>query len=155
MSWRFLLKLALTLILKQRCNIIADVFLTKLPSRIHQSGWTALSVSTLKGFTEIVWLLIRHGAQINAQTEVPYLSWSLSYHRSCPPCRQDGLTVLMIACQRGHSAIALALIEAGANVNTQAYVICNPVVSSNPLELFDLLLTNNCSSSPIIWYHIL
>ena len=37
---------------------------------MFQDGWTALTLASMEGRTDVVEVLIKHGADVNARTEV-------------------------------------------------------------------------------------
>lgn len=69
-------------------------------NRRYSSGWTLLHSARSEGRTEIVRLLLAHGADANAQDV-------------------DGWAPLLIVCQRNHADLARLLLEHGAGVNAR------------------------------------
>ena len=52
------------------CGNISVFNIMRLCCQIFQSGWTALMVASFDGKTDVVELLIKHNADVNARTEV-------------------------------------------------------------------------------------
>ena len=48
---------------------------------------------------------------------------------------QDGTTSLFLACQNGHVTTAQLLVEAGASLDVQRNVSCNPDTANSPQVL--------------------
>ena len=98
---------------------VADV------NKVYQTGMTPLVFAVLTGRTEVVEILISHGADIN-QTDTLPRSRSLSNHSEINSAGGDplvqlseikGFTPLCHAAMKGHKDIAELLIRKGANVN--------------------------------------
>ena len=98
---------------------VADV------NKIYQTGMTPLVFAVLTGRTEVVEILISHGADIN-QTDTLPRSRSLSNHSEINSAGGDPLVLLSVmkgftplchAAMKGHKDIAELLIRKGANVN--------------------------------------
>ena len=98
---------------------VADV------NKVYQTGMTPLVFAVLTGRTEVVEILISHGADIN-QTDTLPRSRSLSNHSEINSAGGDPLVLLSVmkgftplchAAMKGHKDIAELLIRKGANVN--------------------------------------
>ena len=81
---------------------VADV------NKVYQTGMTPLVFAVLTGRTEVVEILISHGADIN-QTDTRPKKKGLN--------EMKGFTPLCHAAMKGHKDIAELLIRKGANVN--------------------------------------
>jgi ankyrin repeat protein len=93
-------------------------------TRDNESGWTPLMAAALSGNTDIVKLLVRRKADVNAQEK---FSW----------------TPLMIASRSGHSDIVRVLLEAGAGVNAKTstgYTALMAAAKQGHAEIVELLL---------------
>ncbi|XP_001367751.2 ankyrin repeat domain-containing protein 27 isoform X2 [Monodelphis domestica] len=66
----------------------------------NQDGFTALHVAVLHGRTDLVSLLLKHGANVDAK----------NVNRATP---------LHLACQKGHSQVVKSLMDFGAKQNTK------------------------------------
>ncbi len=93
--------------------------LLKEGASISYSGGSVLHEAAIKGDVEIVALLLKHGADVNAH------------------CSYDGWTALHEAAYNGHLAIAQLLIKHGAQVNERAQPRSQEVFwnSETPLHL--------------------
>ena len=77
---------------------------------------TPLMEAASAGHTDIVRLLIAHGADVNAQSS-------------------SGNTPLMYACAGGHEDVVRVLLEAGAHVEVSRYII--------NLSIYSVLVCNS------------
>ena len=110
---------------------VADV------NKIYQTGMTPLVFAVLTGRTEVVEILISHGADIN-QTD------TLPINR----CEMKGFTPLCHAAMKGHKDIAELLIRKGANVNLHephARTALHIAVDNGHLEIVKLLIENKAA----------
>ena len=72
------------------------------PNIIAANGWTALTFASRKGYTNIVQLLLEHGADIDYRSTV------------------TGTTALILASEHGHTDIVRILLEKGADTRIEA-----------------------------------
>lgn len=83
------------------------------------SGWTPLMNASVEGQTEIVSLLLNHGADPN----IRIMSKGLSK-------KNKGETALILAARNAQAEVASLLIEAGADVNMDSALGASPLSSS-------------------------
>jgi ankyrin repeat protein len=78
---------------------------------IFQYSWTALLVATVGGHSEVVTLLLKAKANINAKDK-------------------DGCTALAVASKEGFEDIVIALLNEGAYINIQAsnLLLCTTIL---------------------------
>ena len=72
------------------------------PNIQTENGWTPLTIASRKNYTNIVQLLIEHGADINYRLTV------------------TGATALIIASEHGHTDIVRILLEKGADTRIES-----------------------------------
>jgi ankyrin repeat protein len=79
---------------------LLDPYTLTLAKPIKPFGWSLLHVAAIKGFSEILSMLIQAGADIEAQDDF-------------------GRTPLHWACQLGHAPVVHSLIDAGVFINPE------------------------------------
>jgi ankyrin repeat protein len=98
-----------------------------------ENGHTFLTIACEGGFSEIVTILLTHGANVNLPNSYGHTPLMLACDEGFPEIvtillkhgantdipnyNLDNYTALMMACQRGHVEIVTLLIKHGANVN--------------------------------------
>ena len=112
---------------------IVKLFLNKINrySLDYQNGHdgrTALMIAAENGYTDIVKLLLKHGANVNVQNNHGGIKRAIINY---------GRTALIIAVENDHTEIVKLLLEHGANVNEQILLIA---VKNDNTEIAKLLL---------------
>jgi ankyrin repeat protein len=96
---------------------------------VNNDGCTALMLAAFEGHTEVVGILIEHGANVDA------VDVNAVGNNAC--------TALMVAIMEGHTETAKMLIESGANVNAVGkwgLIALIIAASDGHTEIVDLLL---------------
>ena len=97
--------------------------------RNKDSGWTPLHLATYAGHKDIVEMLVRGRASVNARTEM-------------------GLNPLYLAAQNGEVHVAKLLIDFGSNVNQETRNGCTPLsvaCGNGQTEIVDLLISHKAN----------
>uniref|UniRef100_A0A8C3HST2 Ankyrin repeat domain 27 n=1 Tax=Chrysemys picta bellii TaxID=8478 RepID=A0A8C3HST2_CHRPI len=129
----------------------------------NQDGFTPLHVAALHGHPELVYLLLKHGANISAKN----INHAVPLHLACQKghfqvvkCLVDcnakqnkkdvhGNTPLIYACLNGQHEIAALLLEHGASVNlsnSKGNTALHEAVIGKHEVLVELLLQNGASN---------
>ncbi|XP_050779011.1 ankyrin repeat domain-containing protein 27 isoform X3 [Gopherus flavomarginatus] len=129
----------------------------------NQDGFTPLHVAALYGHPELVYLLLKHGANISAKN----MNHAVPLHLACQKghfqvvkCLVDcnakqnkkdvhGNTPLIYACLNGQHEIAALLLEHGASVNlsnSKGNTALHEAVIGKHEVLVELLLQNDASN---------
>ncbi|KAM9122589.1 ankyrin repeat domain-containing protein 27 isoform 2-T4 [Pangshura tecta] len=143
--------------------------LTRIPANglgvnvTNQDGFTPLHVAALHGHPELVYLLLKHGANISAKN----MNHAVPLHLACQKghfqivkCLVDcnakqnkkdvyGNTPLIYACLNGQHDIAALLLEHGASVNlsnSKGNTALHEAVIGKHEVLVELLLQNGASN---------
>ncbi len=98
------------------------------------AGWTPMMLAAGAGQTDIVMLLIRHGADIDA--------------RGFGEENNEGMTALMAAAMHGHADIVKLLVDRGSNVHLRSragYTALLLAASKGHLPCVELLLQKGAS----------
>ncbi|KAL0964778.1 hypothetical protein UPYG_G00328810 [Umbra pygmaea] len=98
---------------------------TNVPNRI---GYTPMMVAAMKGFSKLVKILVKHGADVNIMTS-------------------SGKTSLMLACFSGHLDIVKYLRENGANWSSQDKAGCTALhwaVDGGHLAVLKHMIQDGC-----------
>ena len=100
----------------------------------EENYWTALHLATSNGKVDVVNLLLRNGAKVNAKTK-------------------DGMTALHIAAKNGNKQIIEILLKKGIEIDLQdieGSTALHIAISNGLEDIVDLLLTNgadiNCKN---------
>ena len=97
--------------------------------RNKDAGWTPLHLATYAGHKEMVKMLVRGGASVNARTEM-------------------GLNPLYLASQNGEASIARFLIDFGAKVNQETKNGSTPLIvacGNGQTDIVDLLISHKAN----------
>jgi ankyrin repeat protein len=104
----------------ERKDVLADL-LGSDPSLANArlAGWPLLHWAAMSGNTEIVDLVLRHGADINAREDAPAGEWShaFAYMRHFA---QSGCAAIHHVAHEGEPHMAAYLIDHGADVNASS-----------------------------------
>ena len=84
-------------------------------------------IASQQGHIHIVSMLVDNGAHINLQNKVSKKTHAGTYLYDAVTqwsyfIMQEGVSALMIACSKGHSAIVQLLLDNNANTNLQTMV---------------------------------
>nr|XP_025039493.1 ankyrin repeat domain-containing protein 27 isoform X2 [Pelodiscus sinensis] len=129
----------------------------------NQDGYTPLHMAAMHGHPELVFLLLKHGANISAKNTNHAVPLHLACQKghfqvvkrlmdcSAKPNKKDvhGNTPLMYACLNGQHEIAALLLEHGASVNlsnSKGNTALHEAVIGKHEILVELLLQNGASN---------
>lgn len=121
-------------------------------------GWTSLMWSCDKGYTEMVALLLNHGADPNIQAQErkttalmiacyggykDIVKLLLNYNSAVNAKDEYGETALEVACRRGHPEVIKLLLKYGADFNSSSSFLLNNIDLKNIITVLNQLKENN------------